>query len=54
MLQAKLSGPILIGLWARSAANGFDHAALGITKGYFLTQTSLGIQGLAFSPARVA
>ena len=54
MLQAKLSDPILIGLWARSADNGFDHAALGITKGYFLTQTSLGIQGFAFSPARVA
>ena len=45
---------VLIGLWSRSADNGFDHAALGITKGYFLTQTSLGIQSFAFSPARVA
>ena len=31
MLQAKLSDPIMIGLWARSADNGFDHAVMGIT-----------------------
>ena len=34
MLQAKLTHPIMIGLWARSTNNSFGHFALGIAKSY--------------------
>ena len=57
MLQAKLSDPIMIGLWARSANNGFDHAALGIAKALLLDPKSCVVHGLlqpfmvCFSPS---
>ena len=37
----------MIGFWARSANNGFDHAVLGITKGLLLDPNIRGIQGFA-------
>ena len=50
MLQAKLSDPILIGLWARSADSGFDHAVLGITNCLLLDPNIPGYPRFCFQP----